>query len=85
MAERKFQPGFRLSALDVVVLVVAGMASAYAMTIDRWVGMAIAFVVPSILSWRRLAEVEPTPARVVAVRDSRRRGITTHCHGPVPR
>ncbi len=45
MAERKFQPGFRLSALDVVILVVGGIASAYAMTIDRWFGIAIAFVV----------------------------------------
>src|SRR4051812_47661861 len=45
MAERKFQPGFRLSALDVIVLVVGGVASAYAMTIDRWFGIAIAFVV----------------------------------------
>ncbi len=48
MAERKFQPGFRLSALDVVVLVVlvvGGIASAYTMTVDRWFGIAIAFVV----------------------------------------
>jgi hypothetical protein len=45
MAERKFQPGFRLSALDVVIPIVGGIASAYAMTIDRWFGVAIAFVV----------------------------------------
>lgn len=45
MAERKFQPGFRLSAIDVVVLVVGGVASAYAVRIDRWFGIAIAFVV----------------------------------------
>ncbi len=45
MAERKFQPGFRLSGLDVIVLVVGGVASAYAMTVDRWFGIAIAFVV----------------------------------------
>ena len=45
MTERKFQPGFRLSALDIVVLVVGGGASAYAMTVDRWFGIAIAFVV----------------------------------------
>jgi hypothetical protein len=45
MAERKFQPGFRLSALDVVVLIVSGVASAYVMIIDRWFGIAIAFVV----------------------------------------
>ena len=45
MAERKFQPGFRLSAIDVLVLVVGGAASAYAMTVDRWFGIAIAFVV----------------------------------------
>src|SRR5688572_15746870 len=45
MPDRKFQPGFRLSALDVVVLIVGGVASAYAMTADRWFGIAIAFVV----------------------------------------
>jgi hypothetical protein len=45
MAERKFQPGFRLSAIDVLVLVVGGVASVYAMTVDRWFGIAIAFVV----------------------------------------
>jgi hypothetical protein len=45
MDERKFQPGFRLSALDVVVLVIGGIASGYAMTVDRWFGIAIAFVV----------------------------------------
>jgi hypothetical protein len=45
MAERKFQPGFRLSLLDVIVLIVGGLAAAYAMTFDRWFGIAIAFVV----------------------------------------
>lgn len=45
MAERKFQPGFRLSVFDVVVLIVGGSASAYAMAVDRWFGLAIAFVV----------------------------------------
>jgi hypothetical protein len=45
MAERTFQPGFRLSALDVVILIVGGIASAYSMSIDRWLGIAIAFVV----------------------------------------
>ncbi len=45
MDMRKFQPGFRLSPLDVIVLILGGIASAYAMTIDRWFGSAIAFVV----------------------------------------
>jgi hypothetical protein len=45
MAERKFQPGFRLSTSDVLVLTVGAVASAYAMTIDQWFGIAIAFVV----------------------------------------
>jgi hypothetical protein len=44
-AERKFQPGFRLSAIDVIVLVVGGVASTYAMTVDRGFGIAIAFIV----------------------------------------
>jgi len=45
MTERKFQPGFRLAVLDVAVLIVGGIVSAYMMTIDRWFGFAIAFVV----------------------------------------
>lgn len=45
MVPTKFQPGFRLSAFDGVVLLAGGGASAYAMTIDRWFGFAIAFVV----------------------------------------
>jgi hypothetical protein len=45
MTEREFQPGFRLSAIDVVVLVLGGSGSVYAMTVDWWLGVAIAFVV----------------------------------------
>lgn len=45
MPARKFQPGFRLSALDVCILIVGGVASAYAMTVDPWFGIAIVFVV----------------------------------------
>src|SRR5262249_2513053 len=45
VAERTFQPGFRLSALDVIVLIIGGIASAYVMTRDWWFGIAIAFVV----------------------------------------
>ena len=45
MPEPTFQPGFRLSPFDVVVLVAGAVASAYATTVDRWFGAAIAFVV----------------------------------------
>ena len=45
MAERTFQPGFRLSSLDVVVLLVGGVASACAAFVNMWFGIAIAFVV----------------------------------------
>ena len=45
MPERTFQPGFRVSAIDVIVLVVGGGASAYAIVFDRWFAVAIAFVV----------------------------------------
>lgn len=45
LAKRKFQPGFRLSGLDVVVLLVGAIACVYSMTIDRWFGIAIGFVV----------------------------------------
>lgn len=45
MAERKFQPGFRLSLMDVVVLVAGGATAAYFALIDTWTGIAIAFAV----------------------------------------
>ena len=45
MAERIFSPGFRLSILDIAVLVLGGAASAYSVSIDVWFGIAIAFVV----------------------------------------
>ena len=45
MVERKFQPGFRLSVIDVLVLVLGGVGSGYANTFDRWFGIAVAFVV----------------------------------------
>jgi hypothetical protein len=45
MAEREFQPGFRLSSTDVVVLLVGGALSAYFASVNMWLGVAIAFVV----------------------------------------
>src|SRR5689334_24331900 len=45
MTERKFQPGFRLSALDILVLIIGGLASAYIVTFDQHLATAIAFVV----------------------------------------
>ncbi|HYE18276.1 MAG TPA: hypothetical protein VEA69_07515 [Tepidisphaeraceae bacterium] len=42
---RPFRPGFRLSALDVLVLLAGAAAAAYTMTVDRWLAVAIAFVV----------------------------------------
>lgn len=45
MTERAFKPGFRLSAIDVLILVVGAAASAYVMSFDVWLGVAIAFVV----------------------------------------
>jgi hypothetical protein len=44
MLERQFRPGFRLSALDIVVLIVSGVASGFLLTFDRWLGVAVAFV-----------------------------------------
>lgn len=45
MPERSFQPGFRLSVSDIVILIAGGFSSAYLMTVDPWLGIAIAFVV----------------------------------------
>ena len=45
MTEPRFQPGFRLSVFDVVILVIGGAASAYSATIELRFGIAIAFVV----------------------------------------
>lgn len=44
MRMEEFQPGFRFSAFDAIILVAGGCATAYVMTIDRWAGIAIAFV-----------------------------------------
>ena len=41
----RFQPGFRLSAFDVAVLIVGGAAAAYVTTIHPWTGVLIGFVV----------------------------------------
>jgi len=45
MNTRPFHPGFRISAFDAIVLVVGGGACGYAVTIDRWFGIAIAFAI----------------------------------------
>jgi hypothetical protein len=45
MPERHFSPGFRLSALDVVVLVVGAAVAIAVSSVDVWIGAAIAFVV----------------------------------------
>jgi hypothetical protein len=42
---RKFQTGFRLSMLDIVIVVAGAVASGFTMTVDRWFGIAISFVV----------------------------------------
>jgi hypothetical protein len=44
MAERELQPGFRISSIDIVVLLVGGAASAHAASVNLWFGVAIAFV-----------------------------------------
>ena len=45
MSERPFSPGFRLSTIDVIVLIVgAGAATALA-RVDGWIALAVAFVV----------------------------------------
>lgn len=45
MPTSDFRPGFRLSTLDVAVLLISGIASAYVMTVEPWLGFAVAFVV----------------------------------------
>ncbi|HEY1066742.1 MAG TPA: hypothetical protein VGE52_11555 [Pirellulales bacterium] len=45
MGERQFEPGFRLSAFDVVILLAGAAATAYFFAIDAWFGAAVAFVV----------------------------------------
>jgi catechol 2,3-dioxygenase-like lactoylglutathione lyase family enzyme len=41
----EFAPGFRLSTLDVVILVVGAVAAVAVSTVDVWIGVAVAFVV----------------------------------------
>lgn len=45
MADSKFRPGFRLSVLDVVILVVGIGAASAVPWLDLWLRTAIAFVV----------------------------------------
>lgn len=42
---REFAPGFRLSARDVVVLIVGAAAAAYLSALEPWWGFMVAFVV----------------------------------------
>jgi hypothetical protein len=42
---RTFSPGFRLSAVDVLILLGGGAATAAVGRVDGWVGLAVAFVV----------------------------------------
>ena len=44
MPTQRFQPGFRLSTVDVVFLVLGGIGAAYAMTMKLWLAAAIGFV-----------------------------------------
>jgi hypothetical protein len=44
-SRQKFRPGFRFSDFDLFPLVVGVVGSAYAMNIDRWLGIAIAFLI----------------------------------------
>ncbi len=41
----KFQPGFRISAIDAGVLAIGAAGAWMAASADRWLGFAIAFVV----------------------------------------
>jgi hypothetical protein len=45
MTEPKFAPGFRLSGLDVLILVAGGAGAVAYAFVDRWMGMAVGFVV----------------------------------------
>ena len=43
MIQSEFKPGFRISVLDAVVLVVGAVASALAARIEWWMGLIVAF------------------------------------------
>lgn len=45
MTKRAFDPGFRLSALDVLILMIGGTGAVAVALVDRWFGIAIGFVV----------------------------------------
>jgi hypothetical protein len=45
MVDRKFQPGFRVSTLDCVVIVMGAVASVYLWATAWWIGFVVAFVV----------------------------------------
>ncbi len=45
MAIRTFAPGFRLSAIDFVILIVGGIGGASCLRIDFWLAVAVWYVV----------------------------------------
>jgi hypothetical protein len=45
MPDDAFSPGFRLSVLDVIILVVGSAGSIALATVEPWFGLAVAFVV----------------------------------------
>ena len=45
MIETQFKPGFRISALDVGVLVAGAVGSAFAAQVEWWMGLVISFAV----------------------------------------
>lgn len=63
MTERSFSPGFRLSALDVAVLVIGGVSAGAVSFFVPWLGAAVALVVShfflfcNVLRMSRLLEL----------------------------
>jgi phosphoglycerol transferase MdoB-like AlkP superfamily enzyme len=67
MPERKFAPGFRLSRLDIVVLLIGGLGAVAMMSINIWIGLAIAFVVAHFFLFCNVLRITRPPELIWAV------------------
>lgn len=67
MTVRTFSPGFRLSWMDVAILVAGGAAATGVGAVDGWMGLAIAFVVGHFFLFCNVLRMSRPPELVWAV------------------
>ncbi len=63
---RTFSPGFRLSWIDVVILLGGAVATGVLVSIDFWIGVAVAFVVGHFFLFCNVLRMSRVPELVWA-------------------